>query len=98
MKAELILRVDDKEKVLINFSRTDLIALKNDLLSIEDWYSKGPAKNKVFKCRKRFIEEWTRKLIADPDVIDMPANEDDMIKMVYKRSDYMNREKRDETS
>ncbi len=98
MKAQLILKVDGKEKVLIDFSRTDLIALKNDLTSIEKWFAEGPAINKIFQCRKRFIKEWTKKLMDDPEVKVIPANEDEFIELVYKRPDYKDRKKRDATS
>lgn len=47
--------------------------------------------NKIAMCKKRFVEEWTKRLMADPEVTEIPAEDDDLIEMVVLRPDYKNR-------
>lgn len=98
MAAKLIWEQDGKQEVLIKFSDTDLIALKNDLPGdegVKDWFKQGPASQKVEKCKKRFIQEWYPRLFNDPGVETIPGTADSMIELVVKRGDYEDRIHRD---
>jgi len=78
----------------ITLSETDKKCLLNDLLEIEDWILKA-IEGKINSCKKRFIREWHPKLMADPSVDTIPANEEDFVNMVIARPDYKNRKQRD---
>lgn len=82
-------------KIIMEISQTDLKCLKNDLLDPEDWFVKALT-GKINSCKKRLIREWYPKLMADPSVDAIPANEEDFVKLVVSRPDYKNRKKRDE--
>ena len=77
-------------KQIMEISGTDEKCLKNDLLDIEDWIIKA-IEGKINKCKKRLIREWNQKLMKDPSVKTIPANEEDFIELVTSRSDYKNR-------
>ncbi|GAG76173.1 unnamed protein product [marine sediment metagenome] len=87
------IKIDNK--IILEISETDLKCLKNDLLDFEDWLAKA-ALGKLNKCRKRLIREWQPKLMADPDVETIPANEEGFLNLVFSRSDYKDRAKREE--
>ncbi len=76
--------------ITVNISRAEEACLRNDLMDIEDWVQKA-VRGKINQCRKRFIREWQPKLMADPNVTDMPADEQRFIDAVLSRDDYMNR-------
>ena len=86
------IKVDDK--LIHESSRTDDLCTDNDLLSKEEWL-KDAWIGKINNCKKRLIREWYPKLMADPKVDSMPANEEDFINMVTSRPDYKNRKQRD---
>jgi len=75
-------------------STTEESVLKNDLLDIQDWWD-GALAGKINNCKKRMIQQWHPKLIADPEVESIPANEDDLIAFIVARDDYKNRVERD---
>ena len=68
--------------------------LKNDLLDIQDWWDKALV-GKINNCKKRMIQQWHPKLMADPSVESIPANEDDLVALIVARDDYKNRVERD---
>ena len=86
------IKIDTKQ--IMEISDTDKKCLKNDLLDIEDWIVKA-IEGKINKCKKRLIREWQQKLMDDPNVENIPANEDSLIELVTSRPDYKNREKRE---
>ena len=47
--------------------------------------------NKIANCKKRFVEKWTKILMEDPEVTEIPAEDDDLIEAVVLRPDYKNR-------
>ena len=78
----------------MEISQADLKCLKNDLLDPEDWFVKA-LEGKINNCKKRLIREWHPKLMADPNVDTIPANEEEFINFVTSRSDYKNRAERE---
>lgn len=76
--------------ITINISDADEACLKSDLLDIDAWVRKA-VEGKIGNSRKRLIREWQPKLMADPAVTDMPANEQRFVDMVLARPDYKNR-------
>jgi hypothetical protein len=68
--------------------------LKNSLLDIQDWWDNALA-GKINTCKKRMIKEWYSKLMADPSVESIPANEEDLVALIVARDDYKNRVERD---
>ena len=86
------IKIDAKQ--VMELSETDKKCLENDLLDIEDWIVKAII-GKINNCKKRFLNEWYPKLMADPNVDSIPANEKDLVEMVTSRPDYKNRKKRD---
>ena len=82
-------------EIKLTLSDLDVKCLKNDLLDIQDFFEK--AKNgQINTSKKGLIKEWQQKLMADPDVDVIPANEVDLIELVISRSDYKNRAERAE--
>ena len=81
--------------VSYTISDTDEKILLNDLLDIQEWVD-GAIYGKINKCWSRFEQEWTPKLMDDPNVESIPANKDLYVEMVTSRSDYQNRSQRPE--
>jgi len=84
-------------KITVNISDADQLILKNDLLDIDQWV-KDAVRGKVNQCKKRMIREWQPRLMADPAVDTIPANESAFIEMVAARPDYKNRVNREAMS
>ena len=77
-------------RITIDIADTDALALKNDLVDIGDWAQKA-VKGKIANCRSRMVDEWLPRLMADPAVTAIPADEDEMIALVVARPDYKDR-------
>lgn len=88
-------------------TETDILALENDLLSIEDWIAGAmggtdhqPVQKilaaKVAACRRRMAQQARDVLLADPAVDMMPATEDGLIRALAARPEYKNRREREE--
>jgi len=75
----------------IEISDADVKCLSNDILNIEDWIN-GAIRGKISKCKKRLIREWQPRLLLDPDVQTIPAEESALIDYITSRKDYKNRE------
>ena len=80
--------------ITINLTDAEEACLKNDLLDIDDWAQKA-IKGKLNNCKKRLLREWTTKLLDDPTVATMPANETDLIALIMARPDYKDRAARE---
>lgn len=78
----------------IEITETEEKVLKNDLFDIEQWI-RDAIKGKINNCKKRMIREWHPRLMADPEVLTIPANEEDIINMITARLDYKNRQDRE---
>ena len=78
----------------IDISDSDVKCLSNDLLDIEDWITEA-IRGKINNCKKRMLEEWHPRLLIDPDVQSIPAEESTLIDFITKRKDYKNRETRE---
>ena len=89
------IKIDTRQ--IMEISDTDKKCLKNDLLDIEDWILKA-IEGKINKCKKRLVREWYPKLMADPEVDSIPANEEDLVELVTSRPDYKNRVEREPES
>ena len=73
---------------------TEELVLLNDLMDIQTWATDA-INNKILNCKKRLLKDWQPRLLADPDVESIPANEDDLIALIVARDDYKNRAERD---
>ena len=80
--------------VTVTISDAEEACLMNDLLDVDAWVQSA-VEGKINKCKKRFIREWYPKLMADPTVTDMPADEQRFIDVVLARPDYKDRAARD---
>jgi len=90
------IKIDNK--VVMELTDADKIYLKHWLFDDEGiikWIV-GAIKGKVNKRKKKFFLEWQQKLMADPSVDSIPANEDDFRNMVISRPDYKDRKQREE--
>jgi hypothetical protein len=74
---------------------TEEAILKNELSDIQEWVD-GAITGKINNCWKRLEQEWTPKLMNDPNIESIPANKDLYVEMVTSRSDYQNRSERPE--
>lgn len=81
--------------ITINLSDDDLAVLQHDLVDPAEWIQQA-VNSKVHKCRSRLINQELPKLIADPDVSDIPADESQLVKAIRTRPDYKDRKARDE--
>ena len=81
--------------VSYTISDTDEKILLNDVYDVDEWIKFAIA-GKINNCWKRLEQEWTPKLMDDPNVESIPANKDLYVEMVTSRSDYKNRSQRPE--
>ena len=81
--------------VSYTISNTDEKILLNNILDIQEWVD-GAITGKINQCWKRLEQDWTPKLMDDPNVDSIPANKDLYVEMVTSRSDYQNRSERPE--
>ena len=79
--------------VSYTISNTDEKILINNILDIQEWVD-GAIAGKINQCWKRLEQEWTPKLMDDPNVESIPANKDLYVEMVTSRSDYKDRSQR----
>jgi len=79
--------------VSYTISDTDEKILLNNILDIQEWVD-GAIAGKINNCWKRLEQEWTPKLMDDPNIESIPANKDLYVEMVTSRSDYQNRSQR----
>ncbi len=89
------MKIKVNNELIHESSKTDDLCADNNLVSKEEWL-KDAWIGKINNCKKRFIREWQQKLMADPEVDTIPANEEDFIELVTSRPDYKNRVERDE--
>ena len=73
---------------------TEEQVLSNDLLDIQAWVD-GAINGKINNCKKRMLQEWQPKLLADPAVTSLPATEEELIALIVARDDYKSRTERD---
>tara|TARA_Y100000310_G_C20687045_1_gene819708 strand:+ start:2673 stop:2963 length:291 start_codon:yes stop_codon:yes gene_type:complete len=79
---------------VVQLSAVEVQALENDLLDPADWVKKAIA-GKVSKCTKRMARAETQRLLADPDVDTMPADNDGLVASAVAVPNYKNRVARD---
>jgi len=79
--------------VSYTISDTDEKILLNDIHDVDEWIKLAIA-GKINNCWKRLEQQWTPKLMDDPNIESIPANKDLYVEMVTSRSDYQNRSQR----
>ena len=79
--------------VSYTISNTDEKILLNDIHDVDEWIKLAIA-GKINNCWKRLEQEWTPKLMDDPNIESIPANKDLYVEMVTSRSDYKDRSQR----
>jgi hypothetical protein len=71
--------------------------LEHEKLALDNFYEDHERQlywfmeNKINECRKRFVKEWTDRLIKDKSVASIPVKQDSLIALVTARPDYKNR-------
>jgi len=78
----------------IEISDTDALCLENDLLDKDEWV-RAALWGKINNCKKRLINHWHQRLLADPAVKSLPGDTDALVKLITSRADYQNRRQRD---
>ena len=73
---------------------TEEQVLSNDLLDIQAWVD-GAINGKINNCKKRMLQEWQPKLLADPAVTSLPATEEELLALIVARDDYKSRTERE---
>lgn len=81
----------------VSLTDTDLKCLNNDLLDTNDWVEKA-VQGKVSNCKKRMIKEWLPVLMDDPEIANLPANENDLVNLIVSHKNYKNRAAREVVS
>jgi len=90
-------------EVKLTFSAYDQLCLEHDLVDIVDWYSKGPASEKIHSCRKRMLKEHIDFLKNDPDFSSISVaefnkimqDEQKCVEYICKNPAYKNRKARE---
>jgi len=77
--------------ITLTLTEEEVKILENDLLDIEEWIE-NVLRNKISRCKQRLISEWFPKLIQDPKVENIMANENDLLTQIFSHQDYKNRE------
>jgi hypothetical protein len=73
-------------KITVEISDVDVLALKNDLLDIDEWVQDAVT-GKINSCKKRMIQAGTGAMISDTDFTDViPSNKDDLVKLIATRT------------
>lgn len=78
----------------IELSNDEVLALKNDLLDIEQWILDA-IKGKIESCKKRMIQSNLPNLYNDPDVKSIPGDKAELLTFISQHKDYKNREQKD---
>jgi len=71
----------------VTISDVNMKILANELVDVDDWIQMA-MDGKLQAVKTRMLAEWHIKLLADPDVESIPANEDALINMIVARDDY----------
>jgi hypothetical protein len=72
--------------VTVVISDIDVLALKNDLLDIDDWVQKAVA-GKINHCKKRMLRSGTDAMIKDPAFTDaIPSGEAELITLIASKT------------
>ena len=72
------------------------VKVREDNLWDNDAWVQAAVIGKISNCKQRMLTAWQPILFADPEVINIPANEDAFINMVVARDDYKTRVQRDD--
>ena len=80
--------------ISLDITDTDCAILEDSVLNVGNWLS-GALAGKIANCKKRLVEEWLPRLYADPDVVTIPADVDEIVALVLGRDDYKTRAERD---
>ncbi len=78
----------------IEISELDEKILSHVLIDPQQWV-KDAVINKVANSKERSLIEAQSKLIADPEIDSMPANEESLLNLYFSRPYYMNRAQRE---
>lgn len=102
------MKVNSKEEngeliIEIRFDNHDQLCLKNDLVDIVDWYTSGPAREKIANCRSRMIKDNKDRLMASEEMSSKTMSEVSAImndpiaavEAICKMPDYKNRAQRE---
>ena len=68
----------------------------DSLLDVEQWVQSA-LNGKIYRCEKRMVAEWQKKLFNDPLVDSIPADKEKLINMIVARDDYQNRVEREKS-
>lgn len=71
----------------------DLMCLEADLENVEQWV-KDAVKGKINNCKKRLLRNEVPKLLYDPEVQTIPANEAELVQLIVSRPGYKNKAQR----
>ena len=72
--------------ITVEIPDIDVLALKNDLLDIDDWVQKAVA-GKIYSCKTRMLQAGTDAMIKDPAFTDaIPSGEDELITLIASRT------------
>ena len=74
----------------IELSDIDVLSLRHDLINFEEWI-RDAVKGKIAACQSRLIDEWTPKLLDDPNIEVLPASKDELILLITEHPCYLNR-------
>jgi len=79
------------QTITVSISDTDEKLLKNDLLDVNQWVQDAVT-GKSSNCWKRFKNEWTTKLMDDPNFTDpIESDKDKFVTQVLAHPDYKDR-------
>ena len=83
-------------EIKITISETDVKVLNNDLTDIQKWVEDAVS-GKIDNCWSRMRQDWTIKLMDDPNFTDpIPSNKDEFINLVTSRPEYKSATQRKE--
>ena len=80
-------------KFQLELTDDEVKILKHDLLDIKEWIN-GAILGKINNCKKRAANEYRQNLKAEGALL-VPASDDVAVKEYFARSNYKNREERE---
>lgn len=80
--------------ITFEFDKIEQQIIANDVENPLDWIEVA-VQNKIARCKKRLINEWTTKFRQTQSVENIPTDENEMVALIFSQSEYKNRNERE---
>jgi len=81
-------------RVIVDISDEEKACLDHALIDVQDWAEKA-LHGKAENCRIAVLREGVKVLQADPSIVSLPKDKEDLILLILSHPDYRNRNQRE---